>query len=102
MNIILNGSIFIKGEEVYFEDFEIEVEEDLMFDDFEDELDFDDGDYCDGDCRYCYCCEDEDEFLNPLEELIEEYTELLSDECICPDCIREILTSFVNDLFDEE
>lgn len=92
MNIILNGSVFVKGEEVYFEDFEIEVE-DLLFDDFEDE-----EDYCEG----CYCCEDEDEFLDPLEERIEEYTELLSDECICPDCIRDILISFVHDLIDEE
>ena len=98
MNITLNGSIFVGGEEVYFEDFEVEISGnlDLPFDDFDDE------DYCDGDCEDCYCCEDEDEFLNPLEELIEEYTELLSDECICSDCIREILTSFVYDLIDEE
>ncbi|MGJ0846621.1 hypothetical protein ACR77J_08025 [Tissierella praeacuta] len=100
MNIILNGSVFVKGQEVYFEDFEIKVEEDLSFDDFED--DFDDEDYCDEDCECCDGCEDEDELLNPLEELIEEYTELLLDECICPDCIRGILTNFAYTLIDEE
>lgn len=101
--IRLNGSVWVDDVEIFFDNLEVELDEDLElpFDELIED-DFDDEDYCDGDCEDCYCCEDEDEFLNPLEELIEEYTELLSDECICPDCIREILTSFVNDLFDEE
>lgn len=101
MNITLNGSVFIGGEEIYFEDFTIESEEelDLPFDFLTD----DEEDYCHGYCEDCDFCDDEEEFLlDPLEKLVEEYTELLSDECICPDCISGILTSFVYELISDE
>lgn len=107
MNIKLNGSVFFGGEEIYFEDFEISVDEDLdiPFDDIDEDDYTEDCDLeCDGNC---YDCEygdetDDDEDLNPLEKLIEEYTEILSDECVCTDCIKSILQNFVYELINEE
>lgn len=92
--IRLNGSIFIDGQELYFEDFEIEVDEnlDIPFDDFDED--------CDCDCGDCYFDELEDDaqedFNESLDELLDVYSEALSESCICPECIREALVDFLN------
>lgn len=101
--IKLNGLMFIDGREVYCDNLEVSFEEelDLPFDYLTD----DEEDYYDCDCEDCDCCdedEDECEDLNPLEKLIEEYAEILSEECVCVDCIKGILENFVYDLINEE
>lgn len=112
MNIKLNGSVFVAGEEIYFEDFEVAVDEDLPVYQFEeDDDDIDEDDYtedCDLECDgNCYDCEygdedDEDDDLNPLEKLIEEYVEFLVDEHLCIDCVKNVLENFVYELISEE
>ena len=101
--IKLNGLMIVNDDEYIFEDFTIEMEEelDLPFDYLTDE----EEDYYGYDCEDCDCCdedEDECEDLNPLEKLIEEYAEILSEECVCVDCIKGILENFVYDLINEE
>lgn len=93
--IRLNGVVFVEGKEIYLEDFEIEIDENLKipFDDF------DEG--CDYDCEDCYFDEleedfEQDEFNESLDELLDVYSEALSESCICPECIREALVDFLN------
>lgn len=101
--IILNGGITVDGTEIYFDDLIIESGEDLdMPFDF---LIDDEEDYCDEDCDDCECCEfDEDEkqedFNAEFEFLLNLYTEILSESCVCKDCIREILLEFLDDFWD--
>ncbi len=90
MKITLNGSIFAGEEEFYLEDFEIEIDSGL------DILDLFIDDTCEG------CDLDEDEFLDPLEELIEEYVEVLAGECMCPDCVRAAFENFTYELIHGE
>lgn len=108
MNIKLNGSVFFGGEEIYFEDFEISVDEDLdiPFDDIDEDDYTEDCDLeCDGncyDCEYGDETDDDDDSLNPLEKLIEEYAEFLVDENLCIDCVKNVLENFVYELISEE
>ena len=88
MKIVINGDVYIS-----------DYGRLTNYDSGEDSL-IGESDCCCDECEFD--CNDENEFLDPLEELVEEYTELLSDECICSDYIREILTSFVYDLINEE
>ena len=95
--IRLNGSLFIDGKEIYFEDFEIEIDEDLdiPFDDFDDDYDCEDFYFDDFE-------EDaeQDEFNESLGELLDVYSEALSESCICPECIREALVDFLNSFME--
>lgn len=96
MKITLNGSVFLNGsEEVYFEDFEINLDEELPFtdvDDYYEENDVED---------YLYDDEDIDENGdNPLNKLIDKYVEILADGCTCKDCLTEILGGFVDEIID--
>lgn len=94
MNITINGDIYITN---YGQTLD-ELTEGMEFDEF-GEFDDCDCDYCD-DCTFCDCdCEDGD-FIDPLEVLIEEYAELLVDDCSCFDCIEEILEYFLVDVFN--
>lgn len=110
MNITLNGSIFINGEEIYFEDFDIAIDEDLdlPFDDFDCDIeeyieDCEDCGFCDFDCEDC---EDDDEegefreFHNDLDDLLEIYTDIITEAHICPECITETLLDFLGDVLD--
>lgn len=96
--IRLNGSIFIAGEEVYFEDFEIEIDEDLdiPFDDFDEDYDYDD-------CEDCYFDElendDQDQFNENLEELLDVYSEAIGELC-CNECIRDALVDFLKSFME--
>ena len=60
---------------------------------------------CDGncyDCEYGDGDEDDDDSLNPLEKLIEEYAEFLVDENLCIDFVKNVLENFVYELISEE
>lgn len=86
--IRLNGVVFVEGKEIYFEDFEIEIDENLK-------IPFDDCD-CE-DCEFCDYEDDEQEQFNEnLDTLLDVYTEALCESCICPECIRETLVDFLN------
>lgn len=100
MKITLNGSVFLNGsEEVYFEDFEINLDEELPFDDVDEYCE-----ECDGDCENCEYNEDDDYIDengdNPLNKLIDKYVEILADGCTCKDCLTEILSGFVDEIID--
>lgn len=106
--IRLNGSIWVDDTEYFFEDFEVEIDEDLELpfdelieDDFE-EFDFDEEDYCDGNREDCEFDEYEkqEDFNAEFEFLLNLYTEILSEGCVCKDCIREILLEFLDDFWD--
>ena len=115
MNITINGDVFFGGEEIYFEDFEVSVDEDLdtPFDDIDEE------DYtedcaldCEGNCYDCEYGDEDDEDDDDVEfdltederfeDYSEEYIDLLSKTvkkiygaCGCPACISEILNEFL-------
>lgn len=97
--IKLNGYVCIDGKDMYFEDFEIEIEEEL-------ELPFDfliddEDDYCEGDCDDCeFFDEDEDELDDNVDALLEMYVDVLDDSCGCPECTKEILLDFIKDFVD--
>ena len=108
MKITLNGGLFINDEEFFFDDLEVEIDLedecedfDFDFDEFEgfdfnfDEEDKEEEYAFDCDCNDCNC---EDDFLDPLDRLIEDYVEVLMDECICPDCIRDVLQNYTYEL----
>ena len=102
--IRLNGSIWVDDVEYFFDNLEVEIDEDLElpFDEFED-FDFDDEeDYCDGDCECCEFDKDEkqENFNAEFEFLLNLYTEILSEGCVCKDCIRDILLEFLDDFWD--
>ena len=112
MKIILNGSVFVGDEDMYFEDFEIEIEEELdEFDDFD----------CDFDCENCDIYEDEDdeddeddddyniimgltEFMEDLfdkreiEQMIDDYVDILENADGKRSYIREVLELFLSEL----
>ena len=113
MNITLNGSIFIGGEEVYFEDFDVEVNKDLdlPFDYLTDE----EEDYCDGDCEDCEFCDDDeddlevefdlddderfDNYTDVYKNFLSEYVRKIYGTDFCPYCIAEVLNLFFEDEF---
>ena len=99
MKITLNGSVFLSGgEEVYFEDLEVEIDEELPFDDIDDyyeenALDYNKEFYGDD--------EDIDENGdNPLNKLVDKYVEILEGGCTCKDCLTAILSGFVEEIID--
>lgn len=110
--IRLNGSIFIDGVEIYLEDFEIEIDEDLEtpFDDFDDD---DEDEYCHGYCEDCDECEDEDEFEIEFDlddnENFDEYTDGYKDTLakyvrkvyetdLCPHCLARLFDEFMDEV----
>lgn len=116
MNIKLNGSVFFGGEEIYFEDFEISVDEDLdiPFDDIDEDDYTEDCDLeCDGNCYDCeYGDETDDDDDDDVEfDLMEDerfedyperYIELLSDFVksaydtdFCPYCLASLFDDFL-------
>lgn len=111
MNITLNGSIFIDSKEVYFEDFDVEINEDLdlPFDFLTD----DEEDYCVGDCEDCEFCENEDEdkiefdlddderfdsYSQDYKYFLSEHVRKIYDTDFCPHCIAEILDVFYEEV----
>lgn len=119
--IRLNGSIWVDDVELFFEDFEIELDEDLELpfdelieDDFE-EFDFDDEeDCCDGNCEDCEFDEDDenttvefdlddderfDSYTDDYKNFLSEYVRKIYDTDFCPYCIAEVLDLLVEDEF---
>lgn len=107
--IRLNGSVFIDGEEIHFEDFEIEIDDDLEipFDDFYDD---DEDEYCHG---YCEDCEDEDEFeiefdlddnenfdeyTDTYKETLTRYVHKVYESDLCPHCLAKLFDEFVDEV----
>lgn len=95
--ITINGDIYITN---YGQPLN-ELAEDKQFEDF-DELD------CDGDCEDCDLyesdeCDDEEELS--IEEIVDKlttfYAEILSDGCICPECIKKILIDYTKDMLSD-
>lgn len=88
MNITINGDIYITN---YGQTLD-ELTKGVIFDDFDD---------CD-DCTFCDCdCEDDDEeddniFL--MDKIVDMYVDLLSEECACEDCTKNILLEFLSDV----
>lgn len=105
--IILNGGMTVDGKEIYFEDLMIESENevDVPFDFLSD----DEDDYCDGDCDECDCFDDDDEeeeddelfnFTDSLDMLLDDYTELFMESCLCPECTKDLLLEFLGEFVD--
>lgn len=110
MNITLNGSIFIGGEEVYLEDFEVEINKklDLPFDYLADN----EEDYCDGDCDYCDCYDDDedeiefdldddelfDNYTDDYKNLLSKYVRKIYNTDFCPNCIADVLNIFYDEV----
>lgn len=100
--MIINGAMYIDGKEVLFDDLQItEYEEDIEFD--IDECDIED--YIEGcdDCEFCDCdCEDDEyDVEESLDELIDDYTEVLLELGDCPDCVRNILAGLISEILEE-
>lgn len=94
MNITINGDIFITN---YGQTLD-ELTEGMEFDDF-GEFDDEEYDYCD-DCD-CDCFEDfdeEDDYIFLMDEVVDMYVDLLSEECTCEDCTKDILLEFLSDI----
>lgn len=87
--LILNGAVTINDDELYFEDFIVESEEelDLPFDFLID----DEDDYI----QY-----QKEDFDQVMDELLDGYSEILSETCACPECIKEILLEFLDDFIE--
>ncbi len=102
MNIRLNGGLSIDDIELYFDDLEIEIKEDV-----EEGIEFD-VDKCDinnyiescEDCGFCDCEDDEYDVEESLDELIDDYTEVLLELGDCPDCVRNILAGLISEILD--
>lgn len=96
MNITINGDVYITN---YGQTLD-ELTEGMEFDDF-GEFDDCDCDYCD-DCTFCDCdCEDfdeEDDYIFLMDEVVDMYVDLLSEECTCEDCTKNILLEFLSDV----
>lgn len=97
--ININGSIWIGGEELFFEDFEITTDEDYSDDAFDLLID--------KECGYCECDECEDKYDEEelelhanLDFLVDIYTSVINEECIYEDCVRGTLVRFIGDLMD--
>lgn len=80
MIIKLNGAMFLNEDEYFFDNLEVEIEED----EFElDEFDDYDCEFCDGcedlddDYEFCDCDNDEE----TLDELIEDYADTVYEFC---------------------
>lgn len=62
-----------------------------------DELDMPFSDI-DWDETLCEDCDDCDDFeADAIEDLIDEYVELLTESCLCPDCIKSIIVDLLMD-----
>lgn len=113
MKLTLNGSIFLSGEEIYFEDLEVEIEEELPFtdiDDYYEENDVEDYlyDECE-DCNECEGCKEQTiEFdLTTDERFVEyhpKYIEFLTavvksiyDTDFCPYCVADVIDNAIDD-----
>ncbi|MDD2496334.1 MAG: hypothetical protein PHE29_14240 [Tissierellia bacterium] len=121
MNITINGDVFFGGEEIYFEDFEVAVDEDLdiPFDDLDEEDYTEDCDLeCDGNCYDCEYGDEDDEDDDDVEfDLIEderfddyskEYRGLLTKFVNriygadgCPFCLAEVLNEFLDNYLED-
>ncbi len=95
MNITINGDIYITN---YGQTLD-ELTEGMEFDEFEGYCDCDDfeDDYCDCDCDdfddfY------EDEYIFLMDEIVDMYVNLLSEECTCEECTKDILLEFLSDV----
>lgn len=112
MKITLNGSLWVNDEEYFFDNIDVEVDKmlDLPFDDYDCDIDkyiedCEDCGFCDFDCEGCDI-DDEDEegefreFHNDLDDLLEIYTDIITESHICPECITEILLDFLSDVLD--
>lgn len=87
MNITINGDIYITN---YGQSLN-ELTEGTDFDDFDE--------YCD--CNDCDCFEDfdeEDDYIFLMDEIVDMYADLLSNECACEECTKDILLEFLSDV----
>lgn len=110
MSVILNGSMFVDGKEIYFEDFEIDegidgCENIKEESNFADECDINNYiENCD-DCGFCDFHDDiTDEEIEDtekfVEELIQDYTQIMWDEGETHDAISKILRIMLEEIVD--
>lgn len=107
--IRLNGFVNVDGKDMFFEDFEIEIDEDLdlPFDYLTDDEEDSYCNVCNDDCEDCELYENDDKDNNDetdIDELVDAltdvYAEELSDSCLCPECVKDLLVEFIRDFID--
>lgn len=107
--IKLNGLVIVNNDEMYFQDFTIETDEelDLPFDYLTDE----EEDYYDCDCDDCDCYDDDedeiefdlddderfDNYTDDFKSFLSKYVRKVYDTDFCPYCIADIFSSFYDD-----
>lgn len=100
MIVRLNGFMAVNNDEYFFEDLEIEIDEDEINCDIEEYIMG-----CD-ECDFCDCFdneEDEEELFNftdSLDMLLDDYTELFMESCLCPECTKDLLLEFLDEFVD--
>ena len=82
MKITINGDIYITN---YGQ----------TLDELTEGMEFDDYDYCDCDCEDF---DEEDDYIFLIDEVVDMYVDLLSEECTCEDCTKDILLEFLSDV----
>ena len=96
MKITINGDIYITN---YGQTLD-ELTEGMEFDEF-GKFDDEEYDYCDC-CDYDYDCfedfDEEDDYIFLMDEVVDMYVDLLSEECTCKDCTKDILLEFLSDI----
>lgn len=88
MNIILNGNAYVNGEHYYFDELEIQIED--QFEEFEEEI------YC---CNE-ECCDECNECEENFEEILGDYAVIIADNCCCTDCIKDVLRVMIDELLE--
>ena len=91
MKITINGDIYITN---YGQTLD-ELTEGMEFDDFDNE-EFDYCDDCDCDCFESF--DEEDDYIFLMDEIVDMYADLLSNECACEECTKDILLEFLSDV----
>lgn len=109
MIINLNGGLFLNNDNYFFDNLEIEIEEDndFLFGESVDDCDEcgycnydEDEDFCD--CEFCNCdCDDDYDDEETLDELIEGYADTIYEFCDDDDFnMEKLLTNFLRDVLD--
>ncbi len=113
MKVTLNGSLFIADEEIYFEDLEVKIDEELPFADVDDYYDENDvEDYLYDECEDCNDCmgssEQVVEFDLTTDERFAEYhpkyiefltsvVKSIHDTDFCPYCVADIIDTAIDE-----
>lgn len=108
MNITINGDIYITNygqtlDEIVGNNEEYDLPSDFLTDDEEDSY----CNVCNDDCEDCGLYDSDDRYNDDeidIDELVDAltdvYAEELSDSCLCPECVKDLLVEFIRDFID--